>query len=356
MKKIIAIASMAALVAGAAFAVDFSGNVEWNGRVADYNGTDFTAITLNKNSNDSTLSFYVNGEKAGASFNVDVDSTDYNYEAKIDDIELWVKPVDALKVNLGDVGHNLNTMQFEWWRTVYNITGKGVSLDFSATKDVTVGLGFTPGLDTPWFTTATNSIAGIYGYADIGLGDAGKVSVLFNYGDIAQYQMDYSMLGSKIGFGVGYSGSTSAVSYMVDVAGTFKEEGTELKFNYVLAEAKVGYTAGDLGLNVYVPVRFDVTATEDALCLGTILNVTYKVGDVTPYFLFTTGANEYKFVGGDEIHGWLGGENLSVHFKPGVSGNIGEASYDIGLDFGLNGVGSSSVFKFAVPVTIGVNL
>ena len=109
MKKIV-MGAAALLCAASMFAVDFAATIKMAGDIAGGAVTEGTADTTyiwKLNSNDQkdadALVVSVNGDKAGANFQFWYNYAGNDADLKVRSTNLWFKPIDMVKVTVGDV-------------------------------------------------------------------------------------------------------------------------------------------------------------------------------------------------------------------------------------------------------------
>ena len=194
MKKIVmGIAAVAC--AASMFAVDFAATTWLTGNLFNYEGASFSEYgdqkitvkekgsvkgpSLNKQNQKDTdgLVFSVNGDKAGASVNFFYNSGE---EAAVNarNVKIWFKPVDQLKVTIGQVGGNFYVDRLTYWKSVVGVNlfeksngayanwhsysgyssrsavdGWGVLAEFNPISALTIHAGFTPAAGDPIFSS-----------------------------------------------------------------------------------------------------------------------------------------------------------------------------------------------------------
>ena len=210
------------MVAGAAFAADVSASVYMTGsllNVATGDTTTIKALTVNKQDqkDSDALIFNYAGESAGAHF-----QGWYNFTGAASDAlvirsaSLWFKPIDAVKVSVGNVGSYSYTERTNWWKDItgcsaaqsncwdhkysnyIGVEGAGVLAEITVDK-LYATVGFVPGAGNFAFTstgdttsykaygaTAQYSIAdnigAAIGWRDEGTDEPKILSIGANYG------------------------------------------------------------------------------------------------------------------------------------------------------------------------------
>src|SRR5574344_36901 len=153
------------MVAGAAFAADVSAKVKIDGSLFAYgNDKTVSALSIKHGGEDwnPLMAFSFNGEKAGATFKIyDDDAADAKlFESKDYGFSIWYKPVDMLKMTVGEWSTNLNQEKIDWCNTETGIDTFGYAASISAS-----GFSFdaflAPGWNTAWFSKADGADAAI---------------------------------------------------------------------------------------------------------------------------------------------------------------------------------------------------
>ena len=147
MKKIVGILSAAAVLATSVFALDISAMIQLDGSIAKFGKDTVKVLELNpwdpQGTSDYVWRFDVAGDQAGA--------TVYNYSKgdgnnvafeNVAEWSIWLKPIDVLKVTVGNIYFGTQSPRFGWWaKTVENAKyGFQCDLDFGPLQ-ITAGLG-----------------------------------------------------------------------------------------------------------------------------------------------------------------------------------------------------------------------
>lgn len=348
MKKIITVATMAAMVAGAAFAAEASATVQAKGSLFTISeGKDPTALSLEDvRKNDTAVEFKVEGEKAGASVKIknggltgpkykagaatddpdtEVDETLPTVEASItvfDDASIWIKPVDQVKLSLGGIGGKLA-------EDVAKLEGKGYGLTLSV-DPLTVELGFGAASYGDWFN---GNKVGVTTAKVAYKADFGTVTGFFGYnGQVAATE-------NNVKFGAQYSGSADAISYDVAVGGAVNTEASSDQFKLVEAAVVVKYAADPLTVTGKVLPKINVGKedTKELVDLKLNAKVEYALEDFTGYAEVTA----------DDVLA----DTFKLTVNPGVKGKIDSAEWDVGVKFELNPEANVD-YKVSVPVSL----
>ena len=141
MKKIVGILSAAAVLATSVFALDISAMIQLDGSIATFGKDTVKVLELNpfdpSGSSDYLWKFDVAGDQAGA--------TIYNYDgegSKFSEWSIWLKPIDVLKVTVGNIYFGSQSPRFGWWAKTVEQADYGFQcdLDFGPLQ-ITAGLG-----------------------------------------------------------------------------------------------------------------------------------------------------------------------------------------------------------------------
>lgn len=350
MKKIITVATMAAMVAGAAFAAEASATVQGKGSLLTLEkGKDPTALSLEDvKGNDTAVEFKVEGEKAGASVKIknggitptgsvvvvpdDPATTDVNEEVKaptgvsvnvFDDASIWIKPVDQVKLSLGGIGGKLA-------EDVAKLEGKGYGLTLSV-DPLTVELGF--GAADKFGDWFNGDKVGVTTAKVAYKADFGTVTGFFGYnGQVAATE-------NNVKFGAQFSGSADAISYDVAVGGAANTEASSDQFKLVEAAVVVKYAADPLTVTGKVLPKINVGKEDSKELVDLKLNakVEYALEDFTGYAEVTAE---------DVV-----ADALKFTVNPGVKGKIDSAEWDAGVKVELT-TGDAGTYKVTVPVSL----
>lgn len=357
MKKIITVATMAAMVAGAAFAAEASATVQAKGSLVTLEkGSDPKLLSLEDvRGNDTAVEFKVEGEKAGASVKIkngalqntkkevkipsgnpddpattDVDEsvlTTVEVEMPgsvtvFDDASIWIKPVDQVKLSLGGIGGKLA-------EDVAKLEGKGYGLTLSV-DPLTVELGFGAESYGDWFN---GDKFGVTTAKVAYKADFGTVTGFFGYNGQAK------VTENNVKFGAQFSGSADPVSYDVAVGGAVNTEAPSDQFTLVEAAVVVKYAADPLTVTGKVLPKINVGKEDSKELVDLKLNAKaeYALEDFTGYAEVTV----------DDVLA----DALKFTVNPGVKGKIDSCEWDAGVKIELT-TGDASTYKVTVPVSL----
>ena len=152
MKKIVGILSAAAVLATSVFALDISAMIQLDGSIATFGKDTVKVLELNpwdpQGTSDYVWRFDVAGDQAGATvYNYSKTKSEDGFDNHIDfenvaEWSIWLKPIDMLKVTVGNIYFGTQSPRFGWWaKTVENANyGFQCDLDFGPLQ-ITAGLG-----------------------------------------------------------------------------------------------------------------------------------------------------------------------------------------------------------------------
>ena len=328
MKKIMAVGAMAAMLAGAAFAVDVSLEVQLDGSLAGYDGSAFSAVELDAwdatGSSDYIANLTVGGEKCGASVRI---GNAASSSMDIQNVDLWFKPLDMLTVtagNMWEVGSPYQT--FHDWKAIAYTSGWGYKLSASV-AGVTVDAVAETGKGNYWFDGS--SVGGTWLKASYALpSDLGNVAVFGG----TQIGSEWSWESGAYGVGLSYDiGNAWTKPYYAFASGALY-----LNASGELTAEEVGlygiYKTGDFAFDVWTQMYFKDSTK--------VVNPEIRV--------------EYSGIKnlGVEFEARLGNllaSSLSMDFRPAVTGNIGDMSWYAGVS-AVVAPSTSKPFTFTVPV------
>lgn len=412
MKKIVS-GIIALACATSMFAVDFAAKVSMEGKVVtgviDINDKNQTTA-----SKDSTLNFWnldaVNqydgkefltltgsGDKSGATVTIG-----YPYKGKGDDMSLtvrgaslWFKPIDMLKVTVGNVEDiTLRETMDYWkvpdgmaaaghatysWSSYATVSGPGVLLECTPIDGLKVTAGLSSGTATDfaaikfnekkdetylaWGASATYGLAGLTGLpinVAASFRDAGKddVKILAIGGEYGNRYGDgiYALLNTRLRFEDFSYSKTEMVAGKPTVY-TWKADNL---LQGVAFDTMVRYAAGAFNVMARFPVTIrtvkEVTADgknvtdygyKDPSWMSYEVKASYSLGAFTPY-LDIENDNAVIFTKDD-----IKESALKMNVQAGVSLNVGACALDVGLKVEVPNTKTSNL-NWSVPFTTQV--
>ncbi len=333
MKKIVGILAAAA-VAVSAFAVDFSAGFQLKADLFNYDGG-FKAFSVwNQNAkDDKPFIFSVSTDRVGATLkfydaNWDDNNAALQYGKTLPSImsahayNIWFKPFDMVKIDLGCQDIALNKEHVTWWKG--NITGgKMTGWDgvgewgYKATVNVdafelAVALLSSP--STYWLNGSSVGETVFYaGYA----ADFGKINVLF----------DAKSTFSNLMVAAGYSNTFGDVAIFADAMFRAKNGA-----NTIAIDFDARYNKDGIGLEAY----FNWSTALANISLSSMRVACYAKGS----YALNGGSLFLKFED-DNIIASSFGADITV----GYDGNLGPMSYEVAAMVSVAG----STFKFSTP-------
>ena len=124
MKKIVGILAAAA-IATSVFAADVSASTKIDGILFSYDNA--KTFSLLKEGNGShiyaqpNMTFSVSDDKAGATIMLTSDTDSDSTDVRLYKQTIWFKPVDAVKITLGNIDVALNKESIKWTESAYNV-------------------------------------------------------------------------------------------------------------------------------------------------------------------------------------------------------------------------------------------
>ena len=374
MKKIVGILGAAVMLASSVFAADMAAKVYMTGDLASGdadNGVNFFKLNAVDQKDADALVVSANGDNAGAKFQFW-----YNYDGSgkadlvVRSTSLWFKPIDMVKITLGDVEGDGYTEQIHWWQDAtgaslaqasawdgrwsnYNTaSGAGFEVEVTPISGLTAKLTVAPGTgnvfaNTKIAGTAAYGVSLAYSFADLtGL----PISAQLAWRDQgAKKAQSILAVGADYGaaFGAGFYGFLNARFYFDSGnKGDYSHTGDN-KLRGICLDNYLKYSVGNLKVMACVPVTIRVSGEDGDTSFMTFdFKATYGIGAYTPYLEIMNNGNagNYSPIAFD------GSKDFYVAVKPGVTFNVGSCSLDVAF---LAEIGKDS-FKWSVPFTAGV--
>ena len=343
MKKIIGIIG-AALLASSIFAVDFSAGVRLQGSLFGYD--DAKAITILEEHMENQfyqkpISFAVSSDTAGGTLKLS--SVKGGGDAVTTDAwSIWFKPVDALKITVGQWSTNLNQEHIGWCNTDSGVDTQGYALSLgldSFSWDL-----FFEAKNGKWMSKADGAdavVGELYTKFNFGA-DFGTVNAFFNAADTFK----------AFRFGAGLNLAGLPVGLWFNVIGTYAAE----DFQRIRVEADVSGNIDSIGYEVFIAGGYNMGKNTGSAAAFTGVEGWHVGGGV---------GNESAFVG---LYakvsfpiGNLGGfveikdsdflaDNFSMQIYPGFTANVGGCEIKTGIDFQ-----AQKDIKVSIPVEFAIN-
>ena len=349
---------LVAAAAGIAFAAEANVTARGSMNVVQFESTSGAkpkVFSFDNNNNDhyewsqGGLKFDFSGEKAGGSLVMD------GHDSIIESMTVWCKPLDVLKLTIGDQNVATNVESIDWSK-LYNVDTKGFAVTLSPVEGFNFDLVF--GKDGYGDWLSNGDLARILAKASYSA-DFGTASVVFGYkgdshkfvdkttgaaapagvgygyyldgddwkygitagntylGDTYEYK---SQKDSELVFGAGFSGNAGPVSFFADVAATIKPQ-ADKAFDSVGFDAFATFAQDALTAKAYVKANIKPNASGKAKTdVGFKLKGEYSLGDVTPYVVISS--DDLIIDDGD----------IGLKIKPGFTANVGECAIDVAVE------------------------
>lgn len=333
MKKIIAIAAIAATVAASAMAVDFTGSVKAQGDL--FNTADTTILSLDKmlnNGGDTAITAAVSADKAGASLRLGSGGT-------FDEGSIWIAPVDALKVTIGKVAvGSIAQDNFAWWaQNGKSEFGEGLKVECTfGSLGASAALNMAGG-----FYTKSNGLNGFTAEVNYNIDNIGKFQVVV----AKDSQKIYGFGGwtapanqNEWAFGIAYNKMPwEQTGFYGDVFFGLNPT-DDTRANCI--EANIGGQLALNGLMLRMTNFFDIQlGSTVAVNYGFMFKASYGIGAFTPY-------------GKIEANGLVPGKAMDVIVGSEIA--VGAAAIDVSAKFPISFSGYT--FSVVVPFSVKVSL
>ncbi len=393
MKKIIAGLLAGAMTVGAAFAIDTSASVYMTGNLAfNSDGSTHFINVYNTNQKDSDLlQFSLNGDKAGASFRLwtnlagtDSDSSTYVYMRSA---VLWFKPIDMLKISVGNVGTYLYMERLHWWKTPVGgkasytedwdkrwsdycgVEGGGISLALTPIKGLTFTLSSAPGFDTDndgsvtgfsiakngdltyndWGATVKYQISKSFSVAT-GWRDMGSDGSTKSKGYVMSEWEDYYKL-LTVGFDYSGNGFYGFIQPRILFSQYYDLEA--ISFDNYIKYSSDAFTLQGRFPFIY---RVEESGEDDPSYLIYEVKASYAMDGFTPYVVITNDdVNYVPLTFGTAANGDSLEDSFAIEVKPGVTMTMGAGTFDVGVAVYSNVKGSDPSYGWAIPIDFRVN-
>ena len=332
MKKIVGIIAALAM-ATAVFAADVSAGVRIEGSLFDHAGDTNTALTIKHNNQfyHKPIAFSIADDQAGASLKL----TDLDTNAVVSRCwSIWFKPVDVLKITVGEWTGNMNQETIDWCNTDSGIGAEDGTWTVSLTPadGLSIDLSLVPGWNNAWMSGSNFATTGFLMNYNA---DFGKVSAVFEGKDNFK----------TLKFGAAYANTFDSLQMFVNFLGFYANE----NFAKVRAEVFLKYNADALSIASFLVGGYNLKGGYDAswwhigksgaegAFFGCSVKLTYAMDGINPY-LYIKSAN------------WLA-DPLAFEIKPGFTTRCGLCEIELAADININ----DGNVAFGVPVNFGVS-
>jgi hypothetical protein len=332
MKKIVGIIAALAM-ATAVFAADVSAGVRIEGSLFDHAGDTNTALTIKHNNQfyHKPIAFSIADDQAGASLKL----TDLDTNAVVSRCwSIWFKPVDVLKITVGEWTGNMNQETIDWCNTDSGIGAEDGTwtVSLAPADGLSIDLSLVPGWGKSWMTGSNFATTGfLMNYK----ADFGKVSAVFEGKDNFK----------TLKFGAAYANTFDSLQMFVNFLGFYANE----NFAKVRAEVFLKYNADALSIASFLVGGYNLKGGYDAswwhigksgaegAFFGCSVKLTYAMDGINPY-LYIKGVD------------WLA-KPLAFEIKPGFTTRCGLCEIELAADININ----DGNVAFGVPVNFGVS-
>jgi len=372
MKKIVGIIA-AATMAASMFAVDISSTVKMSTKLAAKNGDDVDFLKLNTKDQKDNDALIISGatDKAGAQFQLwylydgtngentyidvgglygDPNKAKELHGVRIRGVNAWFKPLDTMKVTVGDITVDSYKEMIFWWHGVYGevpgswgafggeyVGGNGAKVEYSPVAGLDLTAAIFPGAGNAFASTVKDSKVSPYvlkaKYSNIADLPVSAAAVFADKGDT-----------KIIGLGADYGSPWSGAFYAFLNANINLNKG---EFAAVSLDNFEKYTLDALQITGHFPVSIYKAGDDMKVGLHASVKATYALGGYTPYLLVSNEPD------GDA--GWadLSDVKLNLTVKPGVTFNVGSAAFDAAVRVDI---ADGKVSNWSVPLDITVGL
>ena len=395
MKKIVGILAAAATFASSVFATDFAARAVMGGNIAggDKDKVTIWSLSETEQKDADALVVSVNGDNAGAQFQMW-----YKYDASgsaplnIRNTNIWFKPIDMLKVTVGDVSVGTFKEKIDWWKVgsgeradahqpwtysgYASVEGSGLSLELTPIAGLLLNAGVTAKPGTNFATIGKDSFeyaaygaVAQYTFADFPL------SVAISWRDAVKVEGKEKKTEKILAVGAEYGSHWSDGFFgMLNVRMRFED----VKYKYIDKEVtKPGeilertwdcgtvlsaivfddyfkYSVAGLSIQLRAPVTIRLVddmddklkasafGYSDPSWMAYELYVSYPIDAVTTYLdVENDNAITFNDKFADKV--------LQMNIKPGVKFNVGACALDMGVQISLK-EGAKDV-SWSVPFT-----
>ena len=362
MKKIVGILAASAVLASSVFAADVAAKVKLTGSIINYDVDAAKAKGFDVNRDgkaDPMFTVAIDDTTVGAKVTMDVNSIkkfkDDNGTVKEDgsfstlevkDTLIWFKPLDMLKVSVGNTDPGLSGSYLEdkninsadrlyWKKEVKNLTngGPGYQIDVTV-ADLTIS-GFVGGgaYGTPFFGAEDKTVQNA------------RVKVAYANESIGNIAV---LAASSQSFARNFIGAEYKNDKLIDGLGVMAQAGVDIVDFQDKAElGAVDFLASAKYVMDALTIRGDVFGSvflydgadnlNSPLFISVFAKVEYALGNITPYFF--VAARDITEAGNKAGAGLTKTNEdnsfRSLEFKPGVAGTFGLLSWDAAVSIKL---------------------
>lgn len=369
-------------MAASMFAVDLAARVYMTGDVISGSSADGSSVEVFKlksaNQKDAdALVLSGNLDNAGAQFQFwyNYNGTDGMTSLSIRSANLWFKPIDMLKITVGDLSVGTLKEMLHWWKdpiganytestswsgkysSYATVEAAGINFDLTPIDGLLITAGIAPGCDNAWLTLgdSTNVLAygvgatyNLQGATDLPISiaaswrDAGKgnTKVLAIGGSYGSAWSDglYAMLNARFNISANDHAWWSSTG--------------DVTFRGVALDNYFKFTAGAFVAQLRAPVIIRFSGNDDdPSYMEFSAKVQYALDGFTPYFLFGSDLDNAGEIPFNDAFG----DAFNIELKPGVTFNVGACSIDLAalISIGADS-GSGRTIGWSVPFEMSV--
>lgn len=375
MKKIVGILVVATMIASTVFAADVSAATKIKGQVFSYdNAKNFGLFAQSNDSHDyanPNISFSISDDKAGATIKLTTDGKEDTEVIRQTTQTFWFKPIDALKITLGNFDQALNKEQIKWTESAANLGGNGLvlsvnvegfGLDFGLENCDGDPVSYKQGTAAYWFlkkdgvddasigtffikASYAADFGSIGGFVDFNHSKRPNIyaghDYLFNGYGAAGYTPKAGSI-NDIFFGAGYNNSFNGINVFVNVLGYMAD-----KFEWVRPEVYVAGSADAFSYKLFAaPTIFldsdwralhkDADGNDRASAdLQILAYVQYALDGATVYFRF------------DDVN--VLAKKFESELRFGAQGSVGAMGYNTWLQINTGKGAAKDKVDIALP-------
>jgi hypothetical protein len=370
MKKIVGIMAAAA-IATSVFAADVSASTKLKGTLFSYdNAKTFSLLSQVNDSHDyanPNMTFSVSDDKAGATIKLTTDGKDEAVKQTTQTI--WFKPVDAVKITVGNFDQALNKEQIKWTESAANLGGNGFLCSVNVEGfGLDIGLEKADGDPQYWFSkkdadddptiypffikaSYAADFGSIAGFVDFNHCARNKIYAGHDYlfagyfeGDTWKPAAGYTLKDGAIMdtfFGAGYNNTFNGINVFVNVLGYMCD-----KFEWVRPEVYVAGSADAFSYKLFAaPTIFMDADWKDAndksLDLQVLAYAQYALDATTVYARF------------DDVN--VLAKKFTSEIRLGATGSVGGMGYNTWLQINTGKGDDQDKVDICVPFELTYN-
>lgn len=327
MKKIVGILAVAALFATSVFASDISAATKIEGKIFAQNGTSkqMDMLSQGNGSHDyanPNLTMSIADDQAGATVKLSTDGGDT--AIKMTTQTIWFKPVDALKISVGNYDLALNKEQIKWTESITGLGGNGFVFSINADAvsfDIFLNEGNGGNF---WMSKPDGADPALkeFGFKFGFAGDFGNIGAFvdinrtdnrWTYHDALAHIDQKADTIKNVMFGAGYRNTFSGIDAFVNVVGYMGD-----KFDWIRPEVWVKGSADAFGYALFAA---------PCIWVNSDLNKDFEMQLVAKLSYALDGATAYAQFDSKNLLA----DTFAAEVKLGASGNVGAMGWNAWL-------------------------